>query len=304
LITNIPKPEDFTNVAKQCLIQSFNIIYNEDVHFNYEYGPPRDDFWKYHLALLNTSVILIYQAIESLLKAKVCEESALLLLDMKRENWPTGPNSEDKDFNDLFTIGGESLLNTYLATVEKKDIEPSLAVFIEEIRITRNRIMHGVVHKTLTPEFIIKSILQTFNFFLGQDSWRNTTRDLLINNPIFGIYNEDYEEALFIEKLDYSENLVGKGFLNQQFSIDIKSRRYFCPWCFQSLGQKGYDLYSLWAFLIPQKEENTEEIICLNCQRTNKVERVNCIKKDCKGNVINENNRDEKICLTCNSEQY
>lgn len=304
MITNIPKSDDFTNVAKQCLLQAFNIVFEEDRYLNEDESLPRDDFWEYHLALLNTSVILIYQAIECLLKAKICEESALLLIDLKRENWPTGPESDDKDFNDLFTISGEALIKTYSATLGDEKLNQNLVNFVEEVRITRNKIIHGVSNQKLLPEYIGKCILETFNTFLGKDSWWNTTRELLINNPIFGIFNEDYEEADFIERLDYTENLVTKGYFNKQFEIDLKTRRYFCPWCYESLAEEGHDIESKWAFLIPQKQEDVEEIYCVNCKRTHKVERTDCNEEKCKGNVIFENeNNNEKYCLTCYLEQ-
>ena len=299
MITNIPKVKDFENVAKQCLTQAFNIVFEEDRHFVYDEGLPRDKFWEYHLAHLNTAIILVYQGIESLLKSQICSESALLLIELKRQDWPTGPVSDDKDFNDLFTISGESLTKTYSATLKGTNIDNSLVNFIEEVRIARNRIMHGASHNIITPEYVVEIILKTFNYFLGKDSWWNTTRELLINNPIFGIYNEDYEEADFIERLDYVEELIGKGKFDRQFEMNLKCRRYLCPWCWDSLGQEGQDLESSWGFLIPQKTRNVTEIECLNCQRKNTVIRKNCADVGCKGNVIFENKDKTEICLTC-----
>jgi hypothetical protein len=71
---------------------------------------------------LSTSLILVYQAMESLMKARVCVISPLMLLDMKRTDWPTMPDSGDKDFNELFTIGGESLQRTFFAILSPASI--------------------------------------------------------------------------------------------------------------------------------------------------------------------------------------
>lgn len=299
MITNIPKPHDFENVAKQCLTQAFNIVFEEDRFLLEDESLLRKEFWKYHLALLNTSVILVYQAIESLLKSEICKESALLLIDLKRQDWPTGPESPEIDFNDLFTINGESLTKTYSATIGDSNIKSELVNFIEEVRVNRNRIVHGTSHNIITPEYVIRIIIQTFNMFSGIDSWWNTTRELLINSPIFGIYDEDYEEADFIERLDYVEQILGKGEFNKQFTLDLKSRRYLCPWCWKSLGQEGQDLDSKWSFLIPQKTENVIDIECLNCQRKHKVIRKDCQESYCKGNVIHQFEDGKELCLTC-----
>lgn len=299
MITNIPKAEDFKNVGKQCLIQSFNIVFEEDRYLIEDSNLPRKEFWKYHLALLNTSVILVYQAIEALLKSQICKESALLLIDLKRQDWPTGPGSQEKDFNDLFTISGESLTKTYSATIGNENININLVEFIEEVRKTRNRIVHGASHNHITPEYIITIILKTFENFLGVDSWWKTTRGLLIDNPIFGIYNEDYEEADFLERLDYVEQIMGKGAFNNHFKLDLGCRRYLCPWCWEALGQESKDLHSKWAFLAPQNTENAKDVVCVNCKRDHKVSREDCIQKDCKGNVIHHFKDGKQLCLTC-----
>lgn len=281
------------------MIQSFNIVFEEDRHLVEDSNLPRKEFWTYHLALLNTSVILVYQAIEALLKSQICKESALLLIDLKRHEWPTGPESQEKDFNDLFSISGESLTKTYFATTGNDSINKILVEFIEEVRKTRNRIVHGASHNNITPEYIIDIVLKTFKHFLGIDSWWDTTRELLIDNPIFGIYNEDYEEADFLERLDYVERIIGKGAFNRHFKLDLKGRRYLCPWCWESLGQESQDLYSKWAFLTPQKTKNAEDVVCVNCKRGHSVSRADCIQEDCKGNVIHHFSNGNQLCLTC-----
>lgn len=304
MIKNIPKAKDYENVAKQCLMQAFNIIFEEDKLFLYnEDDDLRNEFWKYHLALLNTSVILVYQGIESLMKSQICKESPLLLIELKRPDWPTGPGSNSKDFNDLFTIGGDSLSKTYFATNQVSLTDQEVLNFTEEVRIARNRIMHGTDHNDLTPEYVIGIIIKTFTIFLGVDAWWNTTRDFMINNPLFGILDEDYEEAQLYERLDYVEEIIGKGMLNSNFSLNLKCRRYLCPWCWTSLGQEGQDLESSWAYLVPQKTPNVKEIHCLNCKRTNEVIRKSCSDEGCKGNVIYSTEDGDEICLTCGIEQ-
>jgi len=299
MITNLPSSNDFENVAKQCLTQAFNIVYGIDKELVYVDEVPSEDVWEYHLGDLSTSLILVYQAIESLMKAQICQESTLLLIDLKRTDWPTMPDQADKDFNELFTIGGEALQKTYGAAISPAKADKDLMKFVDDIRLTRNKIIHGVSREYLDPEYLIEITLNTYTYFLGKDSWWLTMRELHINNPLFGIFNNNYEEANLIEKLDYVEEVVDQAELRKHFSLDLKSRRYYCPWCQSSLAEEDGDLETQWALLIPQKKKGATEIKCINCQRTHPVTRQKCNQADCKGDVMAE----EEICLTCNSDQ-
>lgn len=302
MITNLPTGQDFENVAKQCLTQAFNIVYEIDKDLIYIEDVPNENVWKYHLGDLSTSLILVYQAIESFLKSNICEKTPLLLIDLKRTEWPSMPNSENKDFNELFNIGGDSLIRTYCSVVDQERVNSQLTDFIEDIRLTRNKIVHGIARDYLNPEYLVNSILKTYTHFLGPDSWWLSTRELYINNPLFGIFNSDYEEASLIDKLNYVENLINAAEFRKHFSLNLKSRRYYCPWCYTSLGQVDTDLETKWALLIPQKTKNTTEIKCINCQKTTIILRQDCKKSECKGNVLFEDEIGIQ-CLTCNSIQ-
>lgn len=299
MITNLPTSTDFENVAKQCLTQAFNVVYEIDKNLVYVDEVPPEDVWEYHLGDLSTSLILVYQAIESLMKARICQESTLLLIDLRRTDWPTRPDQADRDFNELFTIGGEALQKTYAAAISPARADNTLMKFIDDIRLTRNKIIHGVSREYLDPEYLIEIILNTYSYFLGKDSWWLTMRELHINNPLFGIFNNNYEEAHLIEKLDYVEKIVDKAEFRKHFSLNLKSRRYYCPWCQSSLTKEDDVLETQWALLIPQKKKGATKIKCINCQRIQPVIRQKCNQTDCKGDVIS----DEGVCLTCNCEQ-
>lgn len=302
MIINLPKPENFISVAKQCLIQAFEIVYTDDNYLKDDESLERDEFWDYHAGDLNTALILTYQAIEFLLKAQVCKESPLLLLDQNPTDWPTKPDSDDKDFDDLYTISGESLVRKYSASLRDEKVDIKLVQFIEEVRITRNRVMHGASKQKLQPKFIIEIILDTFLYFLGVNSFWDTTRDLLINNPMFGIFDEDFEEADLCKRLDYTESIIGKSKFQLHFDNRLDCRRYLCPWCFEALIQHGEELQSKWAFLKPERTAGANEIECLNCKKAHKVKREKCNENPCKGDVIYINTKDP-FCLTCGIEK-
>lgn len=302
MIKNLPKPENFISVAKQCLIQGFDLVFADDDYLREDESHERDEYWKYHIGDLNTALILTYQAIEFLLKAEVCRESPLLLLDQNPSDWPTKPDSNDKDFDDLYTINGEGLVRKYSASVKGKTVDIKLIEFIEEVRIVRNKVMHGASKQELTPEYIIQIILDTFLHFLGENSFWDTTRDLLINNPMFGSFDEDFEEADFYRRLDYTENIIGQAKFQKHFDMRLDCRRYYCPWCLEALIKHGEEIQSKWGFLQPQRTQGANIIKCLNCRNETEVIRKKCTEKDCKGDVIYEGD-DETLCLTCSNEQ-
>jgi hypothetical protein len=194
-------------------------------------------------------------------------------LDQNPIDWPTKPDSDDKDFDDLYTISGESLVRKYSASLKGEKVVIILIQFIEEVRITRNRVMHGASNQKLKPKFIIEIILDIFFHFLGVNPFWNTTRDLLISNPMFGSFDEDFEEADLHKRLDYTESIIGKSNFQLHFDIRLDCRGYLCPWCFEALIQHGEELQSGWVFLKPQRTAGANEIECLNCKKEHKVER-------------------------------
>ena len=300
MIVNLPKPPDYENAAKQCLTQAFNIVYEIDKELIYDNDVDSEAVWDYHKGDLSTSLILVYQAIESLMKSRICLASPLLLLELKRTDWPTMPANADKDFNELFTIGGEALQKTYCAVVQSPKINEELIKFIEDIRLTRNKIIHGVSRDYLDPEYLIEIILRTYTNFLGKDSWWLAMREFQINSPMFGVFNNKYEEAFLVEKLDYAEAIIDPAEFRRHFSLDLKSRRYYCPWCLDSLADEDTDLETKWALLTPQKIKEAKEIRCINCQRTHSVIRAKCSDPVCKGDVLFEIELGgARRCLAC-----
>jgi len=137
---------------------------------------------------------------------------------------------------------------------------------------------------------------------LGKDSWWLTMREFQINSPMFGDFNNRYEEAFLVEKLDYAEAIVDPPEFRKHFSLDFKARRYYCPWCMDSLVDEDTELETKWAFLFPQKTKGAKEVKCINCQRTHTVIREKCFESDCKSDVLFEVELGgERRCLLCNS---
>lgn len=326
MLINIPKSNDYQNVGIECLVQAYKNIFAVD---NGQLIPEasREDIWKYHEIVLRTSIVLIHQGIESLLKAGVSKKTPLLLIDQKRGDWKTLPNSADESFIDLYTIAGNDLLKTFFACVLHKSISDDFITHFENVRIKRNKIVHGIGGDEISPEEVLKLILWTFTYLLGEDSFWTSFKEKFFKHPGHEVGDIDLEneEVQQYNHLDYLEAILGKGELNNHFKIDLKARRYFCPYCtrkdgvlVEGDGTVVEHLTSKWAFLNPNTPESTL-IQCLVCDESFEVERKDCnsIKRNaCKGNLMYLDEEDEVdeekegtsendtyICLTCMETQ-
>ncbi len=302
MITNLPTFEDFEKVSKECLIQSFNQLfsiykkyyeYYDDETINNEVC--KEEIWEHHSGTYRTIIILVYQAIETAMKAEVTKVTPFLLIEKNRNDWPTLPNNSNKDFDTLYTISGESLLNTF-AAVNQSFLTNEKITFIENIRLLRNKAIHGADNLTsLNVKSLLLNILETYVVFYGKNSWFDDLKDFNIKNPLFGYYDWNFENIQSFEYLDFVLEIIGKKQLNKFVELEINGREYFCPNCKHIFdGDFGY-LESKWAFLKPN-EPDSEIIECLNCTYETKVERKDCLNEGCKGNVIT---KDDERCLVC-----
>jgi len=302
VITNLPSFKDFEKVSKECLIQSFNQLFNiykkyyeyyEDETINNEVC--KEEIWEHHSGTYRTIIILIYQAIETAMKAEVTKVTPFLLIEKNRNDWPTLPDNSNKDFDSLYTISGESLLNTF-AAVNQSFLTTEKITFIENIRLLRNKAIHGADNlPTLNVKNLLANILETYILFYGKNSWFDDLKEFNLTNPLFGYYDWDIENIQSFEYLDFVLEIIGKKQLNKFTSLEINGREYFCPHCKHTFdGDYGY-LESKWAFLNPNKPDSTT-VECLNCNIKIIVERTGCLNEECKGNVIS---KDEELCLTC-----
>jgi len=306
MIINQPTYEDFEILGIQCLYQSFDIIfkvkttlseYYEDEVVNEELK--EENVWEYNRGEIMTSLILLQQGIEALMKSAIAKQSALLLIENSKTDWPTLPESKNKDFDEFQTISGEKLLKTYCAIVDTAKVDKDFIKLFEEIRLIRNKFVHSVSNKVIKFDFVIEKVLESFTFFFGQDKWIEIMRKVYIDNPLLGYYDWDIEESLFMNRLDFAKESIGLGKLNKHFSIDIKSRKYYCPKCNNGLhGDFSSEVDSKWTILSPNTP-TSETVKCLICQGEYSIKRIKCQQDSCKGNAIVNSEEYDELCLSC-----
>jgi hypothetical protein len=310
MILNQPTKAEFEKVAIENLTQAFHLLFEVyDKYDQYDDEVVRsevsmEDMWVHHNGTLRTSLILVHQAIEGLMKGSICRTSPLLLIDKPRRDWPSLPEAEDKDFDALYTIGGESLLTTFCAVNPVVSITAELIRFIEDIRQKRNQAIHGTNVVGISAPYLLQRILTTFTIWFGPDVWHKELKKNLIENPLFGYYDADVEEVISYKYLDFVEDLIGKTELGKHISFPIKGRSYFCPACKNAMSSDYGELESKWAFLNPNLP-TSKNVSCINCHANFAVVRTNCDSEKCRGNVVfpDPTYPESILCLTCYKEQ-
>jgi len=231
------------------------------------------------------------------MKAKITDQSAFLLIENNKTDWPTLPGRQDRDFDELQTISGENLISVFCALVPTSfDIEGFVSEF-KDLRIKRNKLVHSTGVSDLEHQYVISKILSFLSHFYSPTKWIDIFREKFTSDPTFGYWDADVESAYFYGILDFIEKSTTKGELNNYLPYDIKSRRYCCPECTYWLNKHANaDPEPRWTFLTPNEPTSTK-VECLICGVKYDVQREDCKNEPCKGNVI----YDGDLCLTCNT---
>lgn len=211
MITNLPSHKQFKKSSQQTLTQSFNLLFKvyQDYYHDDEIvvkEVPLDRFWSYNFGTIQTSLILLHQGIETSMKSIICQTSPLLLIEKNRKDWPTLPSKDDKDFDSLYTISGESLLTTFCAVESKITITNELIEFIEDIRKKRNQAVHGLGNPQINASELLENILKAYTYFYGKSDWFYASKIFNFENPLFGYFDSDYEYAISYEYLGIRDN--------------------------------------------------------------------------------------------------
>lgn len=303
MIVDLPKKEDFEVVAKEHLTEAFLILFR--IYENYydiysgksltEY--PIKNIWEFQKPALRTALVLLYQGLESILKSKIAEVSPLLLIDQKRNDWPTSPDSKTVPFDTLYTFSGESLLKTYLAIIPE---DKSFLILFEDLRKKRNSGVHGKDLVNIDPKYVLTAILTTITKWYGPDEWFKLLKENICNHPLFGSFDSNYESTQSYKYLQFTLDLLGRKTLSKHISTNIKGRPYFCPDCTFYMETAMDKLEKKWAFILADSK-----LHCINCNNSFEIERRECDFPPCPGNVLYEGIDDgHYLCCTCQKTMF
>ncbi len=240
---------------------------------------------------IRTTTTLSQQSAEFFIKSRLVEVSPFSILAEPPDKWKAG-NSGDVDYEDLKTLDAALLPNAY----NKLCTPPLCNAFLqsyEKTRRLRNRVVHGVSRKLLTPSDLLLFILQT-HFTFDVDYVPERLMHYRYGDP--EIYQEAAHLSVAKEFRFFIEHL-GASTLLQFLSIDKRNggRFYSCPTCINRVHRKALRYYEVFPRVAQLKSKNL--LKCPICRRESRVKRANCSKVGCKGDAISSAGQ----CLTCGS---
>lgn len=298
MIMNKPKPKDFERQSIQYLVQALDLIISND-HSDEEikdFDVRKEDYWKYHQGILNNSLTLIFLSLENFLKKQICTISPLLLLAGEPKRW--GTSKSNKKYSELLIHQFDDLLVLY-RELDLGQITDQTASKLEELRIKRNQITHGVIEDVITPKYVLETFHTLMVHIWGPKIWWDQLKSHVYNEPLFGIYDTDQERASVTSYIKFLVSYLGKSKAGEMLGVNLKQRNYYCPSCHYWLNHEFDVADSNYSVLKPNTPKSTN-LYCVVCDTDYEVERVNCQESECKGNVISY----DGYCLTCFAEQH
>lgn len=293
MIQNKPEPKDFEKQSVQYLIQALKLIMLNDESFDLSGNCDvrKEEYWEYHQGILNNSLTLLFLSLENYLKKEICGVSPLLLLASEPKKW--GSSKANKKFSELFIHQFDDLLVLY-QELGLGDLTAQTKTKLEDLKIKRNQITHGVTEGVLTPKYVLETFYTIAVHIWGPRKWWNQLKSHVFNEPLFGTYDSDHEKASVTTYIKFLELYLGKKKSGDMLGVNLKQRTYYCPSCHYWLNHKIDGIDSKYAILTPNTA-TSKNLYCVVCDENYNVERTHCQEQNCNGNVIGGDN----YCLTC-----
>lgn len=297
MIKNKPEPKDFERQSVQYLIQALNLIRSNDeaLEFIEDCDVRKEDYWGYHQGILNNSLTLLFLSLENYLKKEICGISPLLLLSGEPKKW--GSTKSSKKFSELFIHQFDDLLVLY-QELGLGELTDQTKAKLEDLRVKRNQITHGVTEGVLTPSYVLETFYTVAIHIWGPRKWWDQIKNHVFNEPLFGIYDSDHEKASVTTYVEFLASYLGKSKTGEMLGVNLKQRNYYCPSCHYWLNHEYEVTDSNYAILSPNSPVS-KNLYCVVCDQNHGVDREPCQESDCKGNVIGG----DGYCLTCWAEQ-
>jgi hypothetical protein len=245
---------------------------------------------------LATSISLVQQGAEFLLKARIAEISPFLLISGDPSEWPHKCDKDDTSFADFKTIDAQELIRVY-NTIHSQKLSDDFIAQYDKLRRLRNTIMHTVSQIQITFVDVLTTTLEV-NHVLGKPGKWIATRHTYIGHEPYPLLDPDNTIVILCEEITKAIDILNPSKTMQYFGFNKRQRRYICENC---LGESDYfeNRYPRLAHLKPNNPDSTN-LYCILCEQDRTVIRKDCINENCKGNVIDAETRE---CLTCNFEQ-
>jgi hypothetical protein len=305
MIKDIPTSEEFDSAAKAQfdfawdIVISFLLILEEARGYTEVDEDDEKGFWETARQRILTSLIMAQQGVELAIKGKLVAISPYLLISGNHSDWPKDTDGTGISFSEFRAIDAQDLIRVHDTVYEKK-LDSEFSVLFEGLRKLRNKAMHTVDKElNVSAQDVVLILLDVHEYLYTNENWIATRRDFLNNSAATHVFfDTDHVEGLVAKEFLTVFNFLKPAETMRFFKIDRRQRLYLCPEC--KYESEKYDpIEPKYAVLRPN-EPDSEHLYCLVCDSLHPVEREDCSREECPGNVISVEYGD---CCTCGENQ-
>lgn len=327
MIVNIPSSETYNGHALRqyylCWFSILKIIYNFDEVYKpdaetYVYDPDADTFdrkpidWsnerREYIAACQPDIQAIYSSLQNAcelkLKSIVCEISPFLLI--KEQDKKFKQEARDYDFSEFLTVDAVQL-PSFVNSICAKPIAPRYVDLYDRIRTIRNKVIHqGEFDEVLSPETAVTDILDVYIGIWRDNQWLHNMLRSSDQSAQSFFHDGRYSSAEFdiLAQMEDVEKYAIDGRFTKLFGFRRNKRRYVCHHCrynatlkFGAPDDGGRRIET--AVL----NDAGKQLHCTLCRKDFPVVRKDCIRPECRSNVLSNDPEFLEICHCCCMDQ-
>ena len=275
MIKNIPTSDEFYLSGKELLNFSWNILItllkdlNEattffDVNEDEVIQAYRDSARKH----LSTSLSIMQQGVELILKGKITYISPYLLITDSPSKWPSPYKNNEISFSQFRTLDAQDLIKVHDIFADT-EISDEFAKLYNSLREKRNAIMHSIDNNLkIEINEIIENILAVHNSLFPNENWAQERYNFLNKSPSFILSGEsDYNINTICWEISLVYELLSPSCIEKYFKINKRNNLYFCPKCYENANHDADNFdYKLAGLISKNKDE--KELFCPVCNIT------------------------------------
>lgn len=300
MIKDIPNKEDFDGVGHALLNQAWQdtmslLIELEDAK-EWTDDTDEEDYWKSGSIRMATALAIAHQAAEFLIKGRIAEISAFLLIANSPRDWPKPEADGGISFSKFRTVDAQDLVRLHDGSAPAP-LDTEFTTRLELLRVRRNSIMHTVDKELIVRVAELVETILTIHKILIGGSWMDFRREALDESSTAKLFSSDWVEPRLVQEFQAVQQVLTPSKLKEHFSFDSKQRVYICPRCTWDTC-RDMNIEARSAILKPNSPASVA-VWCPVCNAEQAVTRRDC-EYDCPGNVISN---DWCYCLTCGEFQ-
>lgn len=301
MITDLPNSDDLNgsarallNMAWETALGVFRLLERTELEAWDDDGSVREEYHASRQPALRHALVMVHQAQELGLKARIVEVSPYLLLVGEPRLWPSGAGRRPTSFEEFRTLDAADLVRVH-NTVCDAPLDANFIRLFEEGRRARNKIVHLGGHRIVSDaRDILILILDTHSALFPGKRWAAFRMDHELNDG-YAITGGTGVETGLLNDFDLLQRVIAPRHIRKHFGFDKRRRAFVCLNC--SSDQLDWEAGSRFAQLV---EGSEDQLFCAVCTETKTVLREICGVDGCRCDVLSEGDYTWGTCLHCN----